>query len=61
MHARACLPFPSSPIALFTRCTQAEFAAAADRTSSLAAKHADEFLPYGTNYQLKEEMEAKAK
>ena len=34
----------------------------AEATSALAAKHADEFLPYGTLYQLKEEMgAAKAK
>lgn len=35
-----------------------EFQMTAEATSVLAAKHADEFLPYGTLYQLKEEMEA---
>lgn len=35
-----------------------EFQVTAEATSELAAKHADEFLPYGTMYQLKEEMEA---
>jgi len=35
-----------------------EFQVTAEATSNLAAKHADEFLPYGTLYQLKEEMEA---
>ena len=34
----------------------AEFKVTAEATSSLATKHADEFLPYGTLYQLKEEM-----
>lgn len=39
-----------------------EFQMSAEATSALAAKHADEFLPYGTLYQLKEEMgAAKAK
>ena len=28
--------------------------------SSLAAEHADEFIPYGTNYQLREQMEGAA-
>jgi len=35
-----------------------EFQMTAESTSALAAKHADEFLPYGEMYQLKEEMEA---
>lgn len=34
-----------------------EFRMTAEATSVLAAQHADEFLPYGTLYQLKEEME----
>jgi len=33
---------------------------AAEATTVLAAKHADEFLPYGDMYQLKEAMAAKA-
>ena len=36
----------------------AEFHSTAEQTVVLAAKHADEFLPYGSQYQLKEEMEA---
>jgi len=38
-----------------------EFQMTAEATTSLAAKHADEFLPYGTMYQLKEEMEGAKK
>jgi len=37
-----------------------EFEVSATETSALAAKHADEFLPYGTLYQLAEEMNSKA-
>ena len=37
-----------------------EFTMTAEATTVLAAKHADEFLPYGEMYQLKEEMAAKA-
>ena len=33
-----------------------EFQMTAEATTVLAAKHADEFLPYGDMYQLKEEM-----
>ena len=39
----------------------AEFKVTAEATSSLATKHADEFLPYGTLYQLKDEMTAAKK
>ena len=38
----------------------AEFRMSAKATTLVAAKHADEFLPYGEMYQLKEEMVAKA-
>ena len=38
----------------------AEFEESAEATASLAAKHADQFLPYGTLYQLHEEMASKA-
>lgn len=38
----------------------AEMKEVAEATATLAAKHADEFLPYGTLYQLREEMAAKA-
>jgi len=34
----------------------AEFKITAEATADMAAKHADEFLPYGDMYQLKEEM-----
>ena len=34
----------------------AEFGETAESISALAAKHADEYLPYGTLYQLREEM-----
>jgi len=37
-----------------------EFKETAEATAALAAKHADEFLPYGTLYQLREEMAAKS-
>ena len=37
-----------------------EFQMTAEAVPVLAAKHADEFLPYGEMYQLKEEMAAKA-
>jgi len=37
-----------------------EFERTAELTALLAAKHADEFLPHGTLYQLREELEAKA-
>ena len=33
--------------------------ASAEATASLAAQHADEFLPYGEMYQLKEQLAAK--
>ena len=33
-----------------------EFQMSAEATTVLAAKHADEFLPYGELYQLKDEM-----
>lgn len=36
----------------------AEFEESAERVSALAAQHADEFLPYGELYQLKEELAA---
>ncbi|KAL3923866.1 MAG: hypothetical protein SGPRY_004089 [Prymnesium sp.] len=36
-----------------------EFKETAEQTAALGAKHADEFLPYGTLYQLREEMAAK--
>ena len=38
-----------------------EFQMTAESTQVLAAKHADEFLPYGEMYQLKEEMVAAKK
>jgi len=37
----------------------AEFHETAEANASLADKHADEFLPYGTLYQLREEMASK--
>ena len=39
----------------------AEFRVTAEATCALATKHADEFLPYGTLYQLKDEMVTAAK
>ena len=38
----------------------AEFESTAKLTTDLAAKHADEFLPYGQMYQLKAELASKA-
>lgn len=37
----------------------AEFGETAESIAALAAKHADEYLPYGTLYQLREEMASK--
>ena len=39
----------------------AEFGETAESISALAAKHADEYLPYGTLYQLREEMADKVR
>jgi len=36
----------------------AEFEETAELTADLAAKHADEFLPHGTMWQLKEQMQS---
>ena len=36
-----------------------EIQMSAEATASLAAQHADEFLPYGEMYQLKEQLAAK--
>jgi len=49
---------PASFVRKLAKAELEEFQASAERTRSLAAQHADEFLPYGTQWQLKEEMAA---
>jgi len=51
---------PASFVRKLSKEEIAEFGETAEATSVLAAKHADEFLPYGTLYQLREEVEEKA-
>jgi len=49
---------PATFVRKLSKAELTEFEMTAEATSSLAASHADEFLPYGDLYQLKEEMEA---
>ena len=49
---------PAAYIRKLSKEELAQFQVSAEATAALAAKHADEFLPYGTLYQLKEEMAA---
>merc|ERR1719198_675649 len=51
--------YGGSPATFVRKLSKAEltqFQVSAEATAALAAKHADEFLPYGTLYQIKEEM-----
>ena len=48
---------PASFVRKLAKAELEEFQMTAEQTQTLAAKHADEFLPYGTQWQLKEEME----
>lgn len=52
---------PASFVRKLSKEELTEFQETAEATAELAAKHADEFLPYGTLYQLKEEMAGAAK
>ena len=49
---------PASFVRKLSKEELTEFQVSAEATAALAAKHADEFLPYGTLYQLKDEMVA---
>jgi len=49
---------PASFVRKLSKEELTEFQVSAEATAALAAKHADEFLPYGTLYQLKDEMAA---
>lgn len=51
---------PASFVRKLEKAELTEFQMTAEKTPELAAKHADEFLPYGEMYQLKAEMAAKA-
>jgi carbonic anhydrase/acetyltransferase-like protein (isoleucine patch superfamily) len=47
---------PASFVRKLSKEELTEFQMTAEATAQLGSKHADEFLPYGTLYQLKEEM-----
>jgi carbonic anhydrase/acetyltransferase-like protein (isoleucine patch superfamily) len=49
---------PATFVRKLSKAELTEFQMTAEETYVLATQHADEFLPYGTEYQLKETMEA---
>lgn len=49
---------PASFVRKLSKAELTEFQMTAEATHATAAQHADEFLPYGTEYQLKEQMSA---
>ena len=49
---------PATFVRKLSKAELTEFQMTAEATHATAAQHADEFLPYGTEYQLKEQMSA---